>query len=627
MNPNPKGEGPSRPSGTAGAPDNEWPSPISDYAYHGLAGDIVRRIEPTTEADPVTLLIHLLIYFGNVAGLNDSMGGPHIMVEDTRHAMNEFAVCVGSTAKSRKGTAKGRIDRLFGGVDATWHKRKRSGMSSGEGVIWNVRDEAFAPGGEVVDPGVPDKRLLVTESELAAVLRRLEREGSSLSAILRDAFDRVPLYSLVSERQKPAAQAEHHHISIVGHITRTELKRYLTRTEMANGLGNRFIWVLVTRSKYLPRGGRPPAMEGLVTRLGEAVDHARTVEEVDLDRDADRMWSAVYPSLSGEKPGLAGEMVARGEVHVLRLALIYALLDRDAVIRPPHLLAALAVWTYAEDSVRCIFGTDHGDADADAVLGELRAAPLGLTTEQLRNAFNRHWGSERIQRALGVLMKQGAVERVVQKPTGGRPSTLYRALASRGSSGAAYLECALSAVSDESRAWNRDEAVGQRPDTARKGGGVDETTDAPPSSRARPQEAEKWLSSGAHGASAHTTLIAPQPPEVAERPPVRSGFVDSGSSLGHGARPDPPWSFGSPTGSMPEDASASTHRPVTASHCPECGLGPFIASGFYERHRREAHDRSDERADSPLRTLAPDGGSRVDLPIEEDYPASAWDPR
>ena len=34
-------------------------------AYHGLAGEVVSTIAPQTEADPVALLLQLLVYSGN----------------------------------------------------------------------------------------------------------------------------------------------------------------------------------------------------------------------------------------------------------------------------------------------------------------------------------------------------------------------------------------------------------------------------------------------------------------------------------------------------------------------------------------------------------------------------------
>ena len=46
----------------------EWPEPPNSDAYYGLAGDIVNSIAPETEADPVALLVQLLVGFGNQIG-------------------------------------------------------------------------------------------------------------------------------------------------------------------------------------------------------------------------------------------------------------------------------------------------------------------------------------------------------------------------------------------------------------------------------------------------------------------------------------------------------------------------------------------------------------------------------
>ncbi len=40
----------------------------------------------------------------------------------------------------------------------------------------------------------------------------------------------------------------------------------------------------------------------------------------------------------------------------MRLALLYALLDKSRLIQAPHLLAALAFWEYCERSVLHVFG-------------------------------------------------------------------------------------------------------------------------------------------------------------------------------------------------------------------------------------------------------------------------------
>jgi hypothetical protein len=68
-------------------------------------------------------------------------------------------------------------------------------------------------------------------------------------------------------------------------------------------------------------------------------------------------------------------VTARSEAQVIRLALIYALLDQSTEIRAEHLMAGLAVWNYAASSAAYVFGDSLGDPDADEILRALWGAP------------------------------------------------------------------------------------------------------------------------------------------------------------------------------------------------------------------------------------------------------------
>src|SRR5947208_2889013 len=74
-----------------------YPQPMDTSAFHGLAGEIVRRIEPHTEADPAALLFQLLAGFGNVVGRN-----AYMEADGARHYLNLFGVLVGQSSKGRK---------------------------------------------------------------------------------------------------------------------------------------------------------------------------------------------------------------------------------------------------------------------------------------------------------------------------------------------------------------------------------------------------------------------------------------------------------------------------------------------------------------------------------------------
>jgi hypothetical protein len=122
-------ERPPKPSGP-GDRSEAWPVMASD-GYVGLAGEVVRAIEPNTEADPVAILIQYLAFFGNAVGR-----GPHFRVEGDQHFTVLNAVLVGETAKSRKGTSAGRVREIFKIADGEWEAHCiKSGLSSGEGLI------------------------------------------------------------------------------------------------------------------------------------------------------------------------------------------------------------------------------------------------------------------------------------------------------------------------------------------------------------------------------------------------------------------------------------------------------------------------------------------------------------
>ena len=90
------------------------------------------------------------------------------------------------------------------------------------------------------------------EPEFSRAIAAMRRDGNTLSAVVRDAWDRGALSSLTKNSPARATGA---HISIVGHITTDQLRAVLDRTAMANGSANRILWTMVRRSKVLPFGG------------------------------------------------------------------------------------------------------------------------------------------------------------------------------------------------------------------------------------------------------------------------------------------------------------------------------------------------------------------------------------
>ena len=407
------------------------PAPLEEAAFHGITGEFVRMIDPHTEADPAAVALQFLAAMGIFVGRS-----AYYLAEGDRHYLNLFVAVVGSTSKGREGTSFGQVKRLLRHVDGDFCSACiTSGISSGEGLIWAVRDpireqSPIRDRGKVrdyqeviSDHGVDDKRLLIQEPEFARVLNNCARERNSASAIIREAWDTGDLNTLTKTQKARATGA---HIGIIAHITAEELNRLLTNTEAANGFANRFLCIYSKRSKVLPFGGKLD--ESRLIPLAKRIQKIRawaglTERRIDFDGEAASDWAQVYEALSAGKPGLLGAAIGRAEAQVVRLSTLYAVLDESATIQRCHLQAALAVWDYAESAAAYIFGEALGDDTADSLLAFLRSVGVvGVTrTEISNNLFGRNKPAREIDRALSTLVECNLAYSQREGQTGGAP--------------------------------------------------------------------------------------------------------------------------------------------------------------------------------------------------------------
>ncbi|MBA2704621.1 MAG: DUF3987 domain-containing protein, partial [Blastocatellia bacterium] len=402
----------------------EAPKNLEPEALYGLAGDVVRAIEPHTEAHPAALLFSFLTRAGCTFGPK-----AHVYRDGGRHAGNEFTCLVGTSGVSRKGTAGRRIEEVFKYGEDHQYKKNNTincnwtilstchGLGSGESLVASLCDEEGALGAD-------DLRRLVMEEEFSKVLKVMRREGSTLSENLRSAWDAGVLASRTKGKKMEARGA---HVSVMGHITLDELKIELGQSALWNGFANRFLWVCTQRAHLLPRGGGKAPIASSVYQLHEVLKIARMVEEVDFDDQVHEMWDGggLYALLTERPSGLFGAVTSRAECHVTRLALIYCLLDKEQVIRRPHLLAALACWEYSEQSCRYIFGSATGNEYADQIEEWLREVYPGyLTRQEIRDKFLRNAPAGRIADGLDLLESS---ERAMRSKleTKGRPAEIW----------------------------------------------------------------------------------------------------------------------------------------------------------------------------------------------------------
>ena len=398
--------------------DRPFPAPMGEDAFYGVCGDIVRIIEPVSEASREAILAQLLVALGNMIGR-----GPHCK-QAAFHYLNEFAVMAGETAIARKGTAWAAINNLLHSVNEDWlANRLRDGFQSGEAIIHAVRDAQYGvipinkrKAGEadkaettLIDEGVTDKRLLIVEEEFARLLTVASRQGNTLSSTLRKAWDAKQW--LHTEGKISPEKATGAHISMIGHVTIRELLDCLSTIENKNGFSNRVLWIATKRTKKL---ALPPWINwrkdhpAILQRLNDIINYLgpdASKRELHWSDQGKKDWCEFYNSIKSSGSGVVGAIVARTDAHVLRMTMLFTVLDGSALMEPQHLKAAIAFWQYCERSASWIFGQKTGDKAADKIYWALQHEPKGLTrTKIIEDVFNKHISATNLDMALSTLV-------------------------------------------------------------------------------------------------------------------------------------------------------------------------------------------------------------------------------
>lgn len=407
-----------------------WPAPPTIALSHGIVGELLERLSPATEADPVALLTTILAAFGNAAGR-----GPHALVSGaTRHGVNLFAGIVGRSGKGRKGSGLDLALLPLRQADPAWvNEHIVSGLASGEGIVHAIRDpitrtEPVREGKEivdyapvVVDAGVEDKRLLVVESELGAALRACRREQSTLSPMLRLAWDGGKLRTLSKNSPETATDP---HVSLIGHVVVEELRKLMSDADVYGGLANRFLWILSRRSRLLPDGGELVDLGDLFPRFAATLAQAKATGLMRRTPAATALWRHEYARLTSvPETGILGAALGRGEAITLRLSLLMALSAGRREVDEPDLRAAIDLWEYGAASTRIIFGGAIDTPLETRILSVIRAQ-AGIGRSAIARALGGKVPAREIVAALARLRDAGTITATTTR-TGGRPAETW----------------------------------------------------------------------------------------------------------------------------------------------------------------------------------------------------------
>jgi hypothetical protein len=238
----------------------------------------------------------------------------------------------------------------------------KTGIGSGEGLIYAVRDmvtKQEEKNGKmetiIIDNGANSKNVLFQEPEFSRLLKAGKREGSTITECLRNSWYNEILEINLSGR---SVRSTEYSIAMICHVTEKELTKLISDVDSSNGYLNRFLFCKIGAAESRPFPDDFDIITfSFFTDFISSMDFIdeMTNQEVKLSVEARSRYEEIFNSYQYRTEDDISDLVARSIPHLLKIAMIYALLDQSFEIRIPHLEAAKAIVDFSVHSVRAVF--------------------------------------------------------------------------------------------------------------------------------------------------------------------------------------------------------------------------------------------------------------------------------
>jgi Bifunctional DNA primase/polymerase, N-terminal/Primase C terminal 2 (PriCT-2) len=243
-------------------------------------------------------------------------------------------------------------------------------VSSGEGLVYAIRDPGFAQGprGRVPDPGVDNKCLMIDQDEFGATLAAIMRSGSTLSATMRTLWDCRPVGS--ATKTSPTYCKEPY-TTLSASITPSELMgrmfdKHDTSSSADNGFGNRPLYLWVKRDKYVSHPKATPDLTEMMEEVARNILHVYEVLKpkgaflstpIGWSREAYDLYDREYRRIDKLQDGAsanAGKLLVRLAVYTRKIATILSVVNGEYEISIGALEAAISWVEYAAGTINAI---------------------------------------------------------------------------------------------------------------------------------------------------------------------------------------------------------------------------------------------------------------------------------
>jgi len=389
---------------------------LSPAVWRGVVADYRDMLECTTEAPDAYHLFTFLTCVGSLIGRR-----AYINYAGFPLYANLYTAIVGPTGEGRKTTSLRHAERAVKNVDGSWQILK--GISSAEGLLAQLADpwaNERGNGGVPDQGGTGDKRLLLCLSELSTLLKKAQQKGvSNIVPLLTECFD-CPSELHLPTRNDPLVVTAPY-VSLIAASTPSWLEDLQDR-DILGGFGNRFIYILGQKKKPIPFPDPPNNDLGqkVEAHLCDMLAWLPDEMEVELHESAKHLWRDFYTrwrSLAWSDEVVAA-IVQRIPDITLKIALIYALLEKQSVITEEILSAAIEAGGYAVASAQRIFSEFHTSRSSTLekrVVDVLAKGPQKYG--DLHRAVGGRYSTQELQPVLEALKKAGILDKVDREHT------------------------------------------------------------------------------------------------------------------------------------------------------------------------------------------------------------------
>jgi len=398
--------------------------------FDGLLGDIVKKIDPSTESGIMGLYSHALGYFSHIIGKN-----PHYVSGYGNFIrVNQYILSVGKSSNGRKGTANASIGHFVREAwDPNFYEQVYGNFGSGEGLIKKLT----TPKADEEEDFIPERpTVLLIDEEFESTMTICSRPSEILNGVLLKAFELIPLDRIIANQLD--LRANDYWFNQIAHITPKQLmiKFKKDQQNVNRGFYNRYIYFLTGKTKHV--SSTVPINwihnnQNLMELFREQMHWASSQGEIKMSPEAEaeylefKIRTSPIDDLESDETTI-DIMLARFDRHCISLAMLFYLLDteRHAEIQATHIAQAIAVLDYVDQTIHWLFDSLTGDDLADKLYTYI--SDKGEVTKSVISNEVGQNNSARIQKinvALLHLIRNQFVEEF-EIPSATKPSKAFR---------------------------------------------------------------------------------------------------------------------------------------------------------------------------------------------------------